>query len=315
MKQMRSPLALLAVAVLVTAGISGCSGNGSGGSPLQAVSERASPNLNAVIAYAAFGGGGQLFVFSVRDTGSGNRLLTPLDNDANVSNDGGFHPAWSPDGSTIAFVRTDDGNNDIFTMGANGTGGGVTQLTTDTGSDKQPCYSRQADKIAFVSNRDGTNDIWIMDPDGGNQTQVTSGPADDQWPCFDDTGQFIAYQSDADATPDQVDDTDIWVEDLNSPGTPTDLTDGSPSDQGAPSWSPDGTTILYHDDVAGSFDVWSMDSNGANPQQLVVNPLSQGFPVWYPDGSRFAYVEARAIWTALPDGTDPFQVTRSVVQP
>jgi Tol biopolymer transport system component len=162
-----------------------------------------------------------------------------------------------------------------------------------------------------------------MDPNGTNQVRVTNLPgddaADDQWPCFDDTGNFIAYQSTAEdpADPDAVEDTDIWVVEIANPANRTNLTKGvqNSSNQGAPSWSPDGTKILYHDDRAGSFDIWVMDSNGSNMTQLVDNPLSQGFPVWYSDGSRFAFVEARAIWTAAADGSDLTQVTRSLVQP
>jgi len=206
MNDIRGTLALLATAVLLTTGLAGCGDDGTS-FPLQAVSERASPSVNNVIAYAAFGGTGQLFVFSIADDGSNNRLLTPLDSDDDIRNDGGFHPAWSPNAATIAFVRTDEGNNDIFTMTA--TGANVTALTDDPSSDMQPCYSPDGSKIAFVSNRLGTNDIFIMDADGSAETAVTSPSADDQWPCFDPTGEFIVYQSNEDESPDGVEDTDI----------------------------------------------------------------------------------------------------------
>ena len=54
---------------------------------------------------------------------------------------GGWSPAWSPDGKTIAFVGDDDGDNEIYTVGADGKG--VTQLTDEHGH-----HRRQPDLVA-----------------------------------------------------------------------------------------------------------------------------------------------------------------------
>ncbi len=326
MTRAHGTFALLAAAVLVTAALSGCN-DSTVRVPLQSVSERASPSVGSVIVYAAFGGTGQRFVFSVLSDGGGNSLLTAPDGDADITDDGGFHPTWHPNGSLVVYVGTAAGNNDIFTMSSSG--GSVTPLTVDPASDMQPCVSPDGSKIAFVSNRAGTNDIWIMDSNGDNEVRVTNLASDDaedhQWPCFDPTGAFIVYQSTEEDSgdPDAVDDTDIWVLTVATPATRTNLTPGvvNASDQGGPSWSPAPiNTILFHDDKAGTFDIWAMpvDATGqpTGPAvQRMANPLSQGFPVWFPSGARFAFVEAKAIWTAAADGTDRQQVTQAAVQP
>jgi Tol biopolymer transport system component len=48
-------------------------------------------------------------------------------------------PAWSPDGTRIAFESERDGNLEIYVMNADGSG--VTRLTNDPASDSTPAWS------------------------------------------------------------------------------------------------------------------------------------------------------------------------------
>lgn len=48
-------------------------------------------------------------------------------------------PAWSPDGTEIAFLSTRDGNEEIYVMNADGTG--VRRLTDDPADDVDPAWS------------------------------------------------------------------------------------------------------------------------------------------------------------------------------
>ncbi|MYI46551.1 MAG: hypothetical protein F4123_09300 [Gemmatimonadetes bacterium] len=63
------------------------------------------------------------------------------------------HPAWSPDGTRIAFSsNTDDGNGEIHVMNADGSG--VEQVTNHSGSDQHPAWFPDGTRIAFDSNGD-----------------------------------------------------------------------------------------------------------------------------------------------------------------
>ena len=64
--------------------------------------------------------------------GSGQTQLT--DNDAFDA-----YPAWSPDGTKIAFDSERDGNWEIYVMNADGTG--QTNLTNDPAYDSEPDWS------------------------------------------------------------------------------------------------------------------------------------------------------------------------------
>src|SRR6266496_3219517 len=93
-------------------------------------------------------------------------------------------PAWSHDGSKIAFQSDRFVNAaqplDIFVMNADGTN--VVRLTTDTTQEGEPAWSPDGSKIVFVSNRDSVVHIYLVAPDGRGLRQVTSGGAQDFLP-------------------------------------------------------------------------------------------------------------------------------------
>src|SRR5438093_11919803 len=95
---------------------------------------------------------------------------------------GNVQPAWSPDGSKIAFARTGASNlYEIFTMNSDGTN--QLQLTHDGVIDAEPSWSPDGTKILFTSNQDDSNpsrfDIHVMNSDGTSGTRLTSGPGSD----------------------------------------------------------------------------------------------------------------------------------------
>ena len=58
-------------------------------------------------------------------------------------------PAWSPDGSQLAFTSNRDGNPELYIADADGTN--VRRLTTHPGIDTTPTWSPQGHQIAFTS--------------------------------------------------------------------------------------------------------------------------------------------------------------------
>jgi Tol biopolymer transport system component len=85
-------------------------------------------------------------------------------------------PAWSPDGTKIAFgskrndlTGTTGTGFDVFTMNPDGTN--AVRLTMAKGDDFEPTWSRDGTKIAFTSNRDGNPEIYIMNATNGTGLQ------------------------------------------------------------------------------------------------------------------------------------------------
>jgi hypothetical protein len=89
---------------------------------------------------------------------------------------GELDPAWSPDGSRIAYSSTQSGQWRIWVM--NQDGSGKTQLSPDPVErnyvDTSPAWSPDGSKIAWHRDRagGGLNGIYIMDSDGANPHRV-----------------------------------------------------------------------------------------------------------------------------------------------
>ena len=82
-----------------------------------------------------------------------------------------------------------------------------------------------------------------------------------------------------------------------------------------PSWSPDGTKIIFASDRSGNMDIWVMDSDGGNLKQLTTSENSDFDPAWSPDGTKIAFTSTRSgnydIWVMDSNGGNYEQLTSS----
>ena len=125
--------------------------------------------------------------------------LTKLTPDTTSASD----PAFSPDGSRIAFVSQRDGNAEIYVMNADGTGS--TRVTNDPQPDGRPSFTPDGQALVFHSSRTaGKQQIWAVNVDGSGVTQLTRDSVNSS-PTISPDGQTIAYVSTRNK------DTDIWL--------------------------------------------------------------------------------------------------------
>jgi len=302
---------LLVAAFAASLIIAGCGGT-SGTSLYFNIDDRASWSSGERLAFASFGGQGLLYVYTITDSGGGALLLTPSDNDDDLADEGGWHPAYSPDDSQIAFTSRRNTTPVIFLMDStDGDREGVTQVTADSGSgaDTQVSWRPNGNGLIYTSTRrNANNDIRTIDADGTNMIELLKTDDNYQWASYKPTDDWITVlESDREA--DNSEDTDIFTYNTFAIWF-TKIANSAYSD-GAPSWNPAGTKIAFHSNRAGDFDIWVVDSNDTNLTQLTSDTRSDGYPVWNSDGTRIAFTRDRELWSVLAtDGSDPVRITR-----
>src|SRR6266699_2417301 len=115
-------------------------------------------------------------------------------------------PAWSPDGTRIAFKSERDGigNAEIYVMSADGSG--VSRLTNNPAFDGKPAWSPDGTKLAFQSGRDGNIEVYVMNADGSGVTRLTNNYDSDWRPAWSSDGSKIAFTKNVFG----CDDYDCW---------------------------------------------------------------------------------------------------------
>jgi TolB protein len=102
-------------------------------------------------------------------------------------------PAWSPDGKQIAFTSTRDGNQEIYTLDADGQN--LKRVTQDPGLDAHPTWTPDGKQLLFATNRWGDFEIAAVDPLGERVDRLTHQRGLDDYPVCAPDGRTIAFVS------------------------------------------------------------------------------------------------------------------------
>ena len=284
------------------------------------------PCMNTTGSYMAFssdrGTNSNLDVYK-RATSGGTvtRLTTDTGED--------YHPCWSEDDLKIAFVSTRTGTPQIWIMNADGTG--QTQLST-TGSNDYPSVSPDNTLVMFVSNRSGKWELYYVPIGGGTEVKVDNNNLNVYQASWSEDGSKVVFvggnqnnryiytrstplnysvdpillwnsgeagtvcfgESDAKIVFDSNIDGQYEIYKISSAGA-DDLVVAESNYANAyqPSWSNDGTELLYVSQGNGGVNIYKLDANGAlsSLTSHYGTLIQSSQPAWEPTDSspRIAY--------------------------
>jgi uncharacterized protein YjdB len=107
---------------------------------------------------------------------------------------------------------------------------------------------------------------------------------------------------------------DVYAFDRDSPAEFNQVTNETGNELNAV-FSPDGTRIVYVSDQGGNLDLFVMNADGTESQQITATVSLEGSPGWTSDGRQIVYESDVSgtvqIWIVNADGSDPRQLTRA----
>jgi TolB protein len=185
------------------------------------------------------------------------------------------------------------------------------KAVTKKGLSLSPAWHPQGRKIVyskFLENGAGTQ---LEEYDvGTGKTRTISGGGLNITPAYSHDGRYVVYASGSESG------TDLMMVAVDSPDVVQRLTFGRGSDNGGPSFSPDGRQIAFFSSRSRFPQIYTMDADGTNTQLLT--PFTPGVrsyrsaPDWSPDGRAVAYEQQNGdfqVWMINVRDKEPKQLT------
>jgi Tol biopolymer transport system component len=307
--QRRALIVALGVAVVLS--LIGC---GLTRGPASGSQERSSSSA------IAFSFGGSLYALAP-DGSARVRLTRPLAGTGGLGSDS--EPAWSPDGTTLAFVRreppSETSRTRIFLLNPDGAG---PQPFTTVGEAFSPAWSPDGRRIAFVRRSDTEWAIVVAEVESRAEQVLVREPNDPDGyvsfdaPAWSPDGMRIAYTRST-LGRNFTFRPRLYVIDANGgPATPL------ARDAAEAAWSPDGRRIAFAsvrdrngrrcwDQCHLLAELYVMNADGTGLKRLTRNRGDDHAPSWSPDGRLIAFASDRnypgvgshELYTIRPDGS------------
>ena len=187
-------------------------------------------------------------------------------------------PAWSPDGTKVAYVSFENKKPVVYVQ--NLVTRERTVLANYKGSNSAPSWSPDGSRLAIALSRDGSTQSYIVNADGTGLRRLTTSSGIDTEPQFSADGQSIYFTSDRSGGPQ--------IYKMSVAGGEAQRVTFKGAYNISPRVSPDGKTLAYISRRDGSFQLYAMEL--ANGQELRLSDTAKDeSPSFSPNGKYIMY--------------------------
>ena len=187
-------------------------------------------------------------------------------------------PAWSPDGTRLAYVSFENKKPVVY---VHSLVSGQRQVVANfKGSNSAPAWSADGKQLAVVLSKDGGSQIYLIGADGSNPRRLTNSGSIDTEPFFSPDGQSIYFTSDRGGSPQ------IYRMSVSGGEIARVSFDGSYNV--SPRVSNDGKSLIYIAREGGRFQLKSLDL-ASKQSQVLTDGQHDESPSFAPNGKMILY--------------------------
>jgi TolB protein len=187
-------------------------------------------------------------------------------------------PAWSPDGTRLAYVSFEAKKPVVYVHSL--ASGKRHVVANFKGSNSAPAWSPDGRRLAVVLTKDGGSQIYMMNADGSGVTRIASSAGIDTEPFFSPDGQYLYFTSDRGGSPQ--------IYRMPVAGGSAQRVTFEGGYNVSPRISPDGKTLAYVSRNGGRFQVTIMDL-ATRQTQILTDSAKDESPSWAPNGRMILY--------------------------
>lgn len=207
-----------------------------------------------------------------------------------------LEPAWSPDGSRLAYVTEEGGQSQIFVARADGSA--AVNVTKSDFLERNPTWSPDGKRLAWTRVEQNVHTIWTMQSDGSGATRISDPTVMCSNPSWSSDGKTIAYAT------QRPGESNFRLWQMIADGAdPHELFKQLAIRTVYPAWSRDGKQILFGGPGGdGRVQLCICNADGEALQQLTDGGKQCSYACWSPDGQYVAYVS----FDRWPNGYSPW---------
>lgn len=187
-------------------------------------------------------------------------------------------PAWSPDGTRIAYVSFERRKPIVFVH--NLVDGNRTVLADFEGANSAPSWAPDGRRLTITLTRDGVAQIYVVNADGSGLTRITNSQAIDTEASWSPDGNTILFTSDRGGSPQ--------IYRMPSTGGPAERVTFEGSYNVTPRWSPDGRSFCFIQRNSGRYNV-AIQELGSREAVLLTDGRIDSSPTFSPNGRMILY--------------------------